>query len=261
MESEQAEQPGVVAHVVAGQVEVTPDRLAPSARAGPVLAQEGSLVGDLAGVTVRETDAVARGEEERRRLGAGLVTRLWSTSTGQLLHELNVERRQVVAAIARGGRLLLARDREGSVQLWNLSEKPPVGLALEAMEMAGVPFAFQGDGHWVLGTSWDRTTGLFDIRLWDIRTGRPVGAPRTLPGQPKAAAFRADGRTTVLVTSDGSLTRWVLPTPLEGHADRIALWARVVTGEDIGEDDIIRPLDGDTWRCARRQLENATDPL
>jgi hypothetical protein len=171
-----------------------------------------------------------------------------------------VARRQWVVALAPGGRFLLAQDSERVVRLSNLSEESPVGVPLEAMEMVDIPFAFQADGRWLLGAFWDQSTWLWNARLWDVQTARPVGAPLPLPGRPKAAAFRPGGRTAVLVTSDGSLIRWTLPTRLEGDADRTTLWASVLTGEEIGTDDVIRPLDAATWKRYHRQLESATGP-
>ncbi|MFY0539075.1 hypothetical protein [Nannocystis pusilla] len=67
VEHDEAVRPGVGAEVVAGEVEILRQRLAPLRGAGPVLADQRALVRALARVAAREAGAVARGEQQGRR--------------------------------------------------------------------------------------------------------------------------------------------------------------------------------------------------
>ena len=53
--------------IFAGEVEVARDRLAPELRTGPILADQGALEGNLAGIAVGEAEPVAGGEEQGGR--------------------------------------------------------------------------------------------------------------------------------------------------------------------------------------------------
>ena len=71
-------------------------------------------------------------------------------------------------------------------------------------------------------------------RLWDLHTGRPIGAP--LPGEPNrwvAARFLAGGALAA-VYDDGRAWRWdVRPSAWKAHACRVA--GRSLTPEEWRE--------------------------
>ena len=59
--------------------------------------------------------------------------------------------------------------------------------------------AFSFDGKTVLTASVDRTA-----RLWDVATGRPIGAPLRLSSSIEAAVYSSDGETFVARSADGA---------------------------------------------------------
>ncbi len=66
VEGDQPQQPGLFRDVLRGEVELRGQRLAPFLRPGPVLAQQGPLVGALAGVAGGEAHPVAGREQQGR---------------------------------------------------------------------------------------------------------------------------------------------------------------------------------------------------
>lgn len=84
-------------------------------------------------------------------------------------------------------------------------------------------------------------------------------------------AFSADGRLflsadhTGLVPqrgNTGSVRFWRAPTPVSGDPRRVALWAQVFTGMELGPDGQVRVLDAVAWRQRKEQLaETGGSPL
>ena len=70
-----------------------------------------------------------------------------------------------------------------------------------------------------------------------------MGRPRTHNGPVFAVAFSHDGRQILTGCGDGSVTRWEVPTPMEGSAEEVQEWASSVTGLKLDDDGIARPLD------------------
>jgi WD40 repeat protein len=94
-----------------------------------------------------------------------------------------------------------------------------------------------------------------NARLWEAATGRPLGAPYPHPAALHAVAFSPDGRTLLTGCEDGLARFWEVPAPLEGEAERIAVWVRVLTGMELDDNDAVRVLDAAAWRRWRQRLE------
>jgi hypothetical protein len=71
----------------------------------------------------------------------------------------------------------------------------------------------------------------------------------------RAVALSPDGRTVLTGCDDAQIRFWEVPAPLEGEAERIAVWVRVLTGMDLDENDAVRVLDAAAWRKWRERLE------
>jgi eukaryotic-like serine/threonine-protein kinase len=94
------------------------------------------------------------------------------------------------------------------------------------------------------------------VRLWDLTTGTELGSG-LLHSQPaRNATF--DTRGGRLFTRDQTtLCSWRLPMPVEGDADRVLLWAQVLTGKTIDPHDGFRYLSTAQWRERKKQLDSA----
>jgi WD40 repeat protein/tRNA A-37 threonylcarbamoyl transferase component Bud32 len=163
-------------------------------------------------------------------------------------------------AFSRDSRILLTvtGDRGtdgGEAQLWDISTGQPLGATMPNEGGKVITAAISPDGKIVLTASRDNTA-----QFWDAATCQPLGPPLRLRAWIRAADFSPDGRT-VLIGAGGSISDqagearlWMVPQFMEGDADRIILWATVVTGKELDPDGMIHELDMPTWREYRRRL-------
>jgi hypothetical protein len=116
--------------------------------------------------------------------------------------------------------------------------------------------AFSPDGNAILTGSADGTA-----QLWDAATGKPVGTPFRHKNWVFAAVFSPDGRTVLTGSSDTTARLWeVVPAPVEGKAERIALWIQVITGMELDTSGVARVLDAPDWQQRRQRLEELGGP-
>jgi WD40 repeat protein len=106
--------------------------------------------------------------------------------------------------------------------------------------------AFSPDGGLVATAGEDRTA-----RLWNTATGRQLGPTLKHDEALYAVAFHPDGRSFFTAGESCTARRWPTPTPLEGPVEPLRLAVEVATGLELGEADIVRPLDGKLWAQRR----------
>ena len=109
------------------------------------------------------------------------------------------------AAFSRDGSLLLAGSGDGHVRVFSTRDWRPTGPAFLAHAGWIASVDASPDGRRLVTAGQDG-----QVRLWDLATRRPIGAP--LPGRTKnsnvVARFTPDGKYVLAVFADGSGYRW-----------------------------------------------------
>jgi WD40 repeat protein len=108
--------------------------------------------------------------------------------------------------------------------------------------------AFTADGRTLATICGDNSA-----RLWDMASGKPIGA--TIPHRATSIAFSPDGRTLLTGGREGMVQFWAVPPPLPGVSRQISLWTRIVTGSETDSNGILYRLDAQALRRLRLQWE------
>jgi hypothetical protein len=199
------------------------------------------------------TDSVgwaAYARDGRRAIsGAGDKTlRLWDLASGQELKRFAGHNGPVFSgAISRDGRFILSGSGDGRVRLWDVETGK---LSREWMGHRGVVtgVAFSPNGRYAVSCSgdlfkdgqWSPAPG-FDIRLWNIKSGREMGRYLGHSAEIKSVLFTPDGRhllsgsgwhDAAMVRSPVGLGRWAVSVSLSPRRNGQAYEAhRSKTGE------------------------------
>jgi WD40 repeat protein len=182
------------------------------------------------------------------RLANAGTARLWDVGTRQPLGKpLELSLLFAAAFSPDGRRVALATDAglcvwEPATGKWVHSPTPPV-TAVAAV-------AFSPDGKLVLTNAgpWKSP------QLWDADTAKPVGAPLPHTAPVYAVAFRPDGAAILTGSEDGKARLWAVAAAVPGEAERVARWVETITGMELGDDGVVRPLDVAAWGQRQRRL-------
>ncbi len=184
---------------------------------------------------------------------------LWDVLTGR--QERCLPKRLNAVTFGKAGqRTVAVMGGEGAVHVWDLHRRKPIhGLRLTGHSgpVYAVAVATLGDTPAAVSTGEDGT-----VRVWDLRTGAPIGTPMTGPPDELAVlAVTRVQRRPVAVTAgaEGPIRLWDLHTkqpvgqPLAGHTGRV--WALHIihqrgrpTAVTAGQDGTVR-----CWDLATRR--------
>ena len=97
-------------------------------------------------------------------------------------------------------------------------------------------------------------------RLWDVRTGEPIGEPMNSGGLAYMAQFSRDGQRLLTASADGTAVVWDVPTAEAEDADLLASVAETIAGCRLDEDGAVIPVDDPVTRLGelRRRVASAS---
>ena len=150
---------------------------------------------------------------------SGRSVLVFDAHSGRLLRSMRPQTGTITLAFGSGD-VLATGSWQGIITLWNAGTGAPIGkpaLAAPA-PVSSVAFDPSGTRYATAGGSGG------GLRLWDTATQQLIGAP--FPGgdgQWGTAAFTPDGRSLLVVFTDGSAYRWPISVDAwEAHACAIA---------------------------------------
>lgn len=138
------------------------------------------------------------------------TVRLWSLCKRELLNR-PLKHKEKISALSWSpdGKILCAASENQTVILWNPDTSAPLRVLELDSDVAKV--AFSSDGRYLV-------TGCAKAyaQMWEVTSGRRLGAPLRHQGPVFAVCFAPDGRTLLTAGKDGTARLWdieqILPT-------------------------------------------------
>ncbi|KAL1663070.1 quinon protein alcohol dehydrogenase-like superfamily [Schizophyllum commune] len=189
------------------------------------------------------------------------TVRIWDVASGEQVGDGLVH---TVAVVAVGFDTRLDASDDGTVRLWNMATRLPVGDVLQGHDASALCVAFSPDGTRLVSGSADKT-----LRLWDLATGQQIGdALIGHEGLVRSVSFSSDGLRIASGSDDRSIRLWDAQTRLQrgnaltGHEDYVRSVsfspndACVVSGSD---DKTVRLWDVKTAQPMSEPLTGHSD--
>jgi WD40 repeat protein/tRNA A-37 threonylcarbamoyl transferase component Bud32 len=132
------------------------------------------------------------------------TARLWSAATGKpagppLYHSGYVR----AVAFGPGGKTLFTASTDSTVRVWENARENQEGICLPH-ERWVTALAFSPDGRAAVTGSGDAARGVGNALLWDVGTGRRIGAPIVHRGPVLCVGFSPDGKSVVTGSTDNT---------------------------------------------------------
>jgi WD40 repeat protein len=187
------------------------------------------------------------GTAVRTRDSRHTVTR-WEVATGHPLDVTPLPAKSRVVAISPKGDRHVVLTPDGVPHLYIGGDHALI--ALQPTSAADWRSAHFSDDGQTLVTGWAD-----GVRLWDARTGLPLGP--VLPFRNLRDAVFANSR--ILAWQDTEARLWRLPKPPADKADDWRIWLAGRTGLTRTADGAVRLLDAKTWTQRRDEADGKKD--
>ena len=106
-------------------------------------------------------------------------------------------------AFSSNGETLAAAQEDGSVGLWNVKLRTPIGDPLRGSQDRVTSLAFSPDGKFVATGSRDNSTV-----IWNLASRKPEGNPVQAQADVTSLAYSPDGKVLAIGSEDRSVTFW-----------------------------------------------------
>jgi eukaryotic-like serine/threonine-protein kinase len=185
--------------------------------------------------------------------------RVWETATRKIVESVKLGGGITAVAFSPDGSRFLAANRGSTCEIRDVATRTLIGTALQ-QDQPILSAVFSPDGRMVLTGGEDHTA-----RLWETESGRSIGSPLRHARPVRHVGFGMDG-AAILTTEDSpdgsnEVARlWKVPRPIEGDAERVMLWAQVITGMTLDAEGMTHCLDAEKWRQLRHQLTELGGP-
>jgi WD40 repeat protein len=190
---------------------------------------------------------------------------LWKISTGERMGEPRLAQQEYVRTLAFSPAGLLASgSNAGTIALWQLAERPPIGYVLEGLSTSANSVVFDSDGSRVAAGDYNG-----DVLVWQIPDGKPAG--RRLRHRSTINAVRFCEGGGLLSAGGSEVIRWNLnsgqpegtPRSLPPHAE-VAIspdCGLVALGSNDGQVQFLNVATGQFRRPARNAHGDRTFAL
>ena len=158
--------------------------------------------------------------------------------------------------VSPNGKTVLTGSHDNTARLWDAATGQQLGNPIE--HRSSVPsVAFNGDGTLIATGAQDGT-----VRFWFAGTGRPLGPPLRHGDLVCAVEFHPTKKLLATGCYDCKARFWQIPDPVQGDSEQIADWLRLITGMELGNDNLLHVLDGTGWKkCRERYAKRGGPPL
>ena len=175
--------------------------------------------------------------------------RLWSTSSGELLHTFDGHTRFVTSCkFSPNNNNILTTSGDKTAKLWDINKKILVHTFVGHLSHV-LECSFSPDGNYAITASRDCT-----VKLWDIHTGNLLNTINGHTGPVHSCTFSPDGQHILTASDDSTARLWntntgeLVRTFFASQADNLALsWPA-------------KPQDLLDRRCTLRAIE-PTQPI
>ena len=130
------------------------------------------------------------------------TARIWGTSIGQRLNNLEPNSKCDMAEISSDGKLIVSKLSDHSLRIWSVDTRECI-QTLEGYYLNVYSADFSLDGKYAVTVSDDKI-----IHLWDVATGKCLRSMKGHSFAVKSVAFSHDGKYVVSASSDRTVRLW-----------------------------------------------------